>query len=145
MIGKVAEANAKVTCKQFVMETIISIIVAIGILIFKVVAKNMEKSADKPVRPVRPVRPASMPEAFPQILEEVFDVPLESEEPKVESHVEPRVQMNVEPEVQEHVHPQIVRKATPVTIEQTSKDSEKKEKIDPKKLIIYSEIMNRKY
>ena len=53
--------------------------------------------------------------------------------------------MNVEPEVQEHVHPQIVRKATPVTIEQTSKDSEKKEKIDPKKLIIYSEIMNRKY
>jgi hypothetical protein len=101
------------------METIISIIVAIGILIFKAVAKNMEKSADKPVRPVRPVGSA---------------VPLEPERPAT---------------MQESVQPQIVRKPAPaVTQKQIPVDSEnreKKEKIDPKKLIIYSEIMNRKY
>ena len=136
------------------METIISIIVAIGILIFKAVAKNMEKSADKPVRPVRPVgsavplepeRPAAMQEVFPQILEELFDVHVEHEEPEVEMKVEEQI----ETKVQESVQPQIVRKPAPaVTQKQIPVDSEngeKKEKIDPKKLIIYSEIMNRKY
>lgn len=129
------------------METIISVIVAIGILVFKAVAKNMEKSADKPVRPVRPVvpvepeRPMAMPEVFPQILE-VFEAPLEREEPEAE----PQVQVMVEPCTRERVQPQVVRKTAPaVTVEQTPVDSEKKEKIDPKKLIVYSEIMNRKY
>ena len=83
----------------------------------------------------------TMPEVFPQILE-VFEAPLEREEPEAE----PQVQVMAEPCARERVQPQVVRKTAPaVTVEQTPVDSEKKEKIDPKKLIVYSEIMNRKY
>ena len=121
------------------MEELIGIIVAVAVLIFKVVAKRMNDSADKPVRPAaRPLYPEQgQPESMRQYetFEEVFpglDYDYVTEVPKVAP--------------MENVEPQVGRKVAPaVTVQATSKNSEKKEKIDPKKLIVYSEIMNRKY
>ena len=89
-----------------------------AVLIFKAVSKKMNDSADKPVRPVCP-EPA---------LPKVMQVEIPEEAPKV-----------VEAE-------QTKRRQKPVEIlKEVEPAPEKKEKIDPKKLIVYSEIMNRKY
>jgi hypothetical protein len=121
------------------MEELIGIIATVAILIFKLVAKKMDDSADKHVRPsARPLHPEQgQPESMRQYetFEEVF--------PGLDYDYVTEVQ-KVAP--MENVEPQAGRKVAPaVTVQATSKNSEKKEKIDPKKLVVYSEIMNRKY
>ena len=117
------------------MEELIGIIATVAILIFKLVAKKMDDSADKHVRPAaRPLHPEQgQPESMHQYetFEDVFpglnyDYVTEDPEPKV-------------------IRMEVPKVAPSVTVPATSKNSEKKEKIDPKKLIVYSEIMNRKY
>lgn len=131
------------------MEELIGIIATVAILIFKLVAKKMDDSADKHVRPsARPLHPEQgQPESMRQYetFEEVFpglnyDYVTEDPESKVIRMEVPKVAPveNVEPKVRGKVAPS-------VTVPATSKNTEKKEKIDPKKLIVYSEIMNRKY
>jgi hypothetical protein len=123
------------------MEELIGIIVAVAVLIFKVIAKKMNDSADKPAD--RPARPEPMRQY--KTLEEVFP---ELSYDYVEDALGPKmIQVEVPKDApKEDVGHQVGCKSTPVVIdEETSKDSEKKEKIDPKKLIVYSEIMNRKY
>ena len=127
------------------MEELIGIIVAVAVLIFKVVAKRMNDSADKPVRPAaRPLYPEQgQPESMRQYetFEEVFpgldyDYVIEVPEPKV-----------IRVEVPKEKAPAPTkRNAPPVKMQKEASESpDKKEKIDPKKLIVYSEIMNRKY
>lgn len=117
------------------MEELIGIIATVAILIFKLVAKKMDDSADKHVRPsARPLHPEQgQPESMRQYetFEEVFpglnyDYVTEDPESKV-------------------IRMEVPKVAPSVTVPATSKNTEKKEKIDPKKLIVYSEIMNRKY
>lgn len=117
------------------MEELIGIIVAVAVLIFKVVAKRMNDSADKPVRPAaRPLYPEQgQPESMRQYetFEEVFpglDYDYVTEVPKEKAPAPTK------------------RNAPPVKMQKEASEShDKKEKIDPKKLVVYSEIMNRKY
>ena len=74
-------------------------------------------------------------------------------EPQPEPVVEPEPQPEPEPIVEEaptyyfYEAPKSVKEKPIVSrpIEVEPETSEKKEKIDPKKLVLYSEIMNRKY
>ena len=110
------------------MEELIGIIVAVAVLIFKAVSKKMNDSADKPVRPVRPEpmrQYKTMEEVFPGVS---YDYVGEAPEPKVVEAAQTK------------------RKQKPAEILKTDEPApEKKKKIDPKKLVVYSEIMNRKY
>ena len=125
------------------MEELIGIIVAVAVLIFKVVAKRMNDSADKPVRPAaRPLYPEQgQPESVRQYetFEEVFpglDYDYVIEVPKVKPVEVPK----------EKAPAPTKRNAPPVKMQKEASESpDKKEKIDPKKLVVYSEIMNRKY
>ena len=104
------------------MEEIIGLLLALGVLVFRVAKKIND--ADTPVRPAQPAQPAATRQS--QTLEELF----------------PEIQAVSEYVPEEH-HVEILEEPEPILEE--SKNSEKKEKIDPKKLIMYSEIMKRKY
>ena len=121
------------------MEELIGIIAAIAVLIFKAVSKKMNDSADKPVRPAaRPEYPDhAQPEPFPGVS---YDYVGEVPETKV-------ILKDVRKEMPEEIDAsQIIRKQKSAGILRDDEPApEKKKKIDPKKLIIYSEIMNRKY
>ena len=131
------------------MEEIIGILLALGVLLFKVAKKIND--ADTPVRPAQPAQPTATRQY--QTLEDLFpDLRAASEGVPEEHHVE----ILEEPEsiveeapvyYYESVESTEKQKNTFVSrpIEVEPETSEKKEKIDPKKLIVYSEIMNRKY
>jgi hypothetical protein len=130
------------------MEEIIGILVALGVLLFKFAKKIND--ADTPVRPAQPAQPTATRQY--QTLEDVFpDLHVDFEESNEE--ISEEVQEEPEPIVEEaptyyfFEAPKSV-KETPVVsrpMEVEPETSEKKEKIDPKKLVLYSEIMNRKY
>ncbi len=133
------------------MEEIIGILLALVVLIFKVAKKIND--ADTPVRPVRPAQPVQ-PTATRQYqtLEDIFpELRVDSEESNEEIYEE--VPEEPEPIVEEaptyyfFEAPKSVKEKPVVSIpmEVEPETSEKKEKIDPKKLVLYSEIMNRKY
>ena len=133
------------------MEEIIGILLALVVLIFKVAKKIND--ADTPVRPVRPAQPVQ-PTATRQYqtLEDIFpELRVDSEESNEEIYEE--VPEEPEPIVEEaptyyfYEAPKSVKEKPVVSrlIEVEPETSEKKEKIDPKKLVLYSEIMNRKY
>ena len=121
------------------MEELIGIIVAVAVLIFKAVSKKMNDSADKPVRPAtRPACPdQAQLEPFPGVN---YGYVGEAPELKV-------VRVEIPKEAPKEIDSaQIKSKQKPVEIlKEVEPAAEKKEKIDPKKLIVYSEIMNRKY
>ena len=131
------------------MEEIIGILLVLCVLVFRVAKKIND--ADAPVRPARPAQPTATRQS--QTLEELFpDLRAASEGTSEEHHVE--FQEDLEPIVEEEPtyvyegYKPIQTGAKPVVstpIEVEEEVSEKKEKIDPKKLIVYSEIMNRKY
>lgn len=110
------------------METIIGILGAIAVIIFKVIEKKMKDSAQIP---------REHEEVFPDLREDIAE-PEIVYVPKVEP-------VEVPKEKKKAPAPTRV-KPTPVKMQkEISKSPDKKEKIDPKKLIVYSEIMNRKY
>lgn len=134
------------------METLIGIIVAIVILIFKAVGKKMDDAARKAAP-----RPTQVPDWA-----EIFEQEYSNERPvpqifKSEPEPEPEPELMPDPEPlfrpEPVVAPEVVQTHTPLRKPQTasnivteaSREEKKKEKIDPKKLIVYSEIMNRKY
>ena len=119
------------------MEELIGIIVAIAVLIFKAVSKKMNDSADKPVRPATRPEYHAQPEPFPGVS---YDYVGEVPETKV-------ILKDVRKEMPEEIDAsQIMHKQKSAGILRDDEPApEKKKKIDPKKLIIYSEIMNRKY
>lgn len=101
------------------MEAIIGILAGVAILIFKIISKSMSESAQSPVKPVMPAQPAQ-PEYFYE-------------------------ELNVDKKKQEENRAEGQRSVQPAPKAETETASKTKEKIDPKKLIVYSEIMNRKY
>ena len=130
------------------MEEIIGILLALVVLIFKVAKKIND--ADTPVRPAQPAEPTAtrqyqtLEDIFPDLLDEseedsepILDEVIEEPEPIVEEA----------PTFHYFEAAKSVEKNQFVSrpIEVEPETSEKKEKIDPKKLIVYSEIMNRKY
>lgn len=131
------------------METLIGILAAILVVAFKVIEKKMNgASAHKPV--VRPMEEVPSATKIPQ-QELLAELLTESEpEPKptpvpVRQPVQQPVQqpqLRQQPELQPIQKPMTPPKKN-VTEESDTKV--RKEKIDPKKLVVYSEIMNRKY
>ena len=123
------------------METIIGILGAIAILIFKVIEKKMKDSAQGTGGPVAGPEPMrqyrTLEDVFPEVSHDyVEDTP----EPKV-------IRVEIPKEAPKEIEAaQIKGKEKPLEIlKKVEPTAEKKEKIDPKKLIVYSEIMNRKY
>lgn len=114
------------------MEEIIGLITLVAVFIFKIIGKKLESASGKPAPTVSPQ------EVFPEL-------DMQDEEPEVtpEPEVRPVAMPKTAylPDSVEEVKRQ-VRKTKQILIEEEKKPHEK---IDPKKLIVYSEIMNRKY
>ena len=117
------------------MEDIIGFLVIVAALIFKVVGNRLDKAQTKG----KPAPDAAPAEVFPQ--QEIFKVPVKPQEQVTETKADVPVRQKKYVPVNE-AQRQIIRPAVKPVVE---KQERKREKIDPKKLIVYSEIMNRKY
>ena len=135
------------------MEELTGILFVVAAIILKVVEAKFKKASKKPAPKVQ------TQEVFPEVTDHTGGLPkwledmereLRQVEPQPEPVVPPPVEVKPEPvstitfaEAQKpmkKVPLKPVRK--PILQEEEKKTSEK---IDPKKLIVYSEIMNRKY
>jgi hypothetical protein len=141
-----------------IMEEIIGILVVIVLGIVKIIDKKFSSASGKP----SPM--AETQEAFPEIEVETPARPVSRHERMQQEYRGPE-QMQPAQKAAEHfagqpavkqVHKPVARPAyKPVVSKSVQKSASKsfleedvkktKEKIDPKKLIVYSEIMNRKY
>ncbi len=112
------------------METIITLLIVLLPIVFKLIGKSIEKGSAGPAAPVREQAPEmteSAPErpVYQRVVRRKETVPVEREEG--ESVVE-------RPVAPQH------------TVQAATEDKPKrKNKIDPKKLIVYSEIMKPKF
>lgn len=121
------------------METLIGILAAILVVAFKVIEKKMnDASAHKPV--VRPMEEVPSVTQIPR--QELLAELLTESEPVSEPEPTP---VPVRQPVQQPVQQQQLRQQPELQPIQESDTKVRKEKIDPKKLVVYSEIMNRKY
>ena len=121
------------------MEEIIGLLVVLAIGIFKAVGKKLENAGNQPTKTIEPMEEHPMPE--PQ----VFDSHRRPVEPT------PVVPMPVMPKpVAKKVQPSTIEVVTRQTaprkplLEEPEPEGPK-EKIDPKKLVLYSEIMKPKF
>lgn len=124
------------------METVIGVIVTVTFLVFKVIEKKMKDSAK---------RTAPQQEGAPD-WEEILSQELVREKQQVPEPmpVQPQPEQNLKPEQKpkpksEPKPQERQQKIEPTPMADSVKETPKKEKVDPKKLVIYSEIMNRKY
>lgn len=129
------------------MEEIIGLLIIIAVSIFKAVSNKLEKSG-KPSAPA-----ASAPEQevqenpfdFKRWIEDVMqEAQNASKETSLEVPLEPVVKpepVKVFEEAPKAVAPV---KPAPAPVKEVAEEKPEKEKIDPKKLIIYSEIMTPK-
>ena len=117
------------------MEEIIGLLIIIAVSIFKAVNKKLEKSG-KPSAPA-----ASAPER--EVQENPFDFKRWIEEAVKEAEVAQPEPVKVYEEAPKAVAP-VKPVPAPKPVMKVAEDKPKKEKIDPKKLIIYSEIMTPK-
>ena len=123
------------------METIVGLLFILLPLIFKLIEKKLQQSGTERQR-----------ETMQQI-KELF----EDESEGLPDEFEPEPEIVQQPEVApvivfpEKVEPAVVkpaaikRKKNSAPILQEEKNDKKKDKIDPKKLVLYSEIMKPKY
>lgn len=131
------------------MEEIIGLLIVVGTLILKVVGNRLEKSGKK-------AAPEAVPQEEPEVdfdfkgwvREALYDAEAEAkaEEPLDQAPVVMKpeaeaVRVQPKPVRPEPVKKPVIRK--PMLEEEES--GKKGEKIDPKKLVIYSEIMKPKY
>ena len=122
------------------METIIGLLFILLPVIFKLIGKKLEQSGHTgQAETIRKIAEALGDDAEAEYDEEGQIVHL-PEQPSAKPSVQPQpvVPMRV---VQEEGKQGIIRK--PLLVEE--KDEVEKEKIDPKKLVIYSEIMKPKF
>ena len=109
------------------MEEIIGLLVLLAAAVFKAVNKKLEQSGEQAL-PGKPVRPEPLRETGREWKQEQTPAPAPTPVPVPKQ--QPAVARN-----------QTQARKFPV---QTEAPERKKEKIDPKKLIIYSEIMSPK-
>lgn len=124
------------------MDTIITIIVIAAAILFKVVGKKLSTAAGDEVFPAVPVEPDVMNGPVQLENDQPVEVPVSRPEPMVMTSVYEEVQRAV-PVKKEVRKVQSVKKPSTSVLKKDA--PEKKEKIDPKKLIVYSEIMKPKY
>ena len=135
------------------MEELTGILFVVAAIILKVVEAKFKTAAKKPAPKVQ------TQEVFPEVTDHTGGLPkwledmereLRQVEPQPEPVVPPPVEVKPEP-VSTITFAEAQKPMKKVPLKPVRKpilqDEEKKtsEKIDPKKLIVYSEIMNRKY
>ena len=126
------------------MEELIGILVLVVIFIIKVIDRKFSNASAKSAPRV------DQREAFPTVVleeteEEVKPVVYQRPEPKPEPKPESKPVSRPKPAPKSELKP--VTKSRPKSKQPILEEETKKtrEKIDPKKLVVYSEIMNRKY
>ena len=131
------------------MEEIIGLLIVVGTLILKVVGNRLEKSGKK-------AAPEAVPQEEPEVdfdfkgwvREALYDAEAETkaEEPLDKAPLELKPEAEAVRAQPKPVQPKPVKKPVvrkPILEEEES--GKKGEKIDPKKLVIYSEIMKPKF
>lgn len=131
------------------METIVGLLFILLPVIFKLIEKKLQQSGtaaqQETVRQIKDLFEMEENDLTDEIEDDV--------EPEIGDYVEPEPKFEVNPviEFMERVEPQVVKPAAPAQKKRTApilmeeKDNKKKEKIDPKKLVLYSEIMKPKH
>ena len=105
------------------MDGLITVLIIAAAIIFKVVGKNLKSAAGD--------------EVFPHVPFEPEDVPsVEEEKPLFEEA------QRALPAKPVQTKPSVRKPEVPILVEE---EPQEKEKIDPKKLVVYSEIMKPKY
>lgn len=131
------------------METIVGLLFILLPVIFKLIEKKLQQSGtaaqQETVRQIKDLFEMEENDLTDEIEDDV--------EPEIGDYVEPEPKFEVNPVIEflEKVEPQVVKPADPAQKKRTApilmeeKDNKKKEKIDPKKLVLYSEIMKPKH
>lgn len=131
------------------METIVGLLFILLPVIFKLIEKKLQQSGtaaqQETVRQIKDLFEMEENDLTDEIEDDV--------EPEIGDYVEPEPKFEVNPviEFMEKVEPQVVKPAATAQKKRTApilmeeKDNKKKEKIDPKKLVLYSEIMKPKH
>lgn len=131
------------------METIVGLLFILLPVIFKLIEKKLQQSGtaaqQETVRQIKDLFEMEENDLTDEIEDDV--------EPEIGDYVEPEPKFEVNPVIEflERVEPQVVKPAAPAQKKRTApilmeeKDNKKKEKIDPKKLVLYSEIMKPKH
>ena len=131
------------------METIVGLLFILLPVIFKLIEKKLQQSGTAAQQEtVRQIK-----ELFEMEENDLTDEIEDDVEPEIGDYVEPEPKFEVDPVIEflEKVEPQVVKPAAPAQKKRTApilmeeKDNKKKEKIDPKKLVLYSEIMKPKH
>ena len=130
------------------METIIGLLFILLPIVFKLINRKFEQAGqtDK-ARQIKEIAEmfgaGESQDELDELDEPVIVEPVKPEPVEVKAPEVPQVHLwdaEATPVVRK---PDIVRRKKPILEEDDSR--KKREKIDPKKLIVYSEIMNRKY
>lgn len=131
------------------METIVGLLFILLPVIFKLIEKKLQQSGtaaqQETVRQIKDLFEMEENDLTDEIEDDV--------EPEIGDYVEPEPKFEVNPVIEflEKVEPQVVKPAATAQKKRTApilmeeKDNKKKEKIDPKKLVLYSEIMKPKH
>ena len=125
------------------MEDIIGILAVLAVGIIKIIGKNLNDAGKKPVKTYVPVENDPLPETKASAPSSwtIEPEPVEEQKPVV---VRPAP---VRPAAPKASTIEVVERQTkakkPILLEEEEKGP--KEKIDPKKLVLYSEIMNPKF
>ena len=131
------------------METIVGLLFILLPVIFKLIEKKLQQSGTAAQQEtVRQIK-----DLFEMEENDLTDEIEDDGEPEIGDYVEPEPKFEVNPVIEflEKVEPQVVKPAAPAQKKRTApilmeeKDNKKKEKIDPKKLVLYSEIMKPKH
>lgn len=131
------------------METIVGLLFILLPVIFKLIEKKLQQSGTAAQQEtVRQIK-----DLFEMEEDDLTDEIENDGEPEIGDYVEPEPKFEVNPVIEflERVEPQVVKPAAPAQKKRTApilmeeKDNKKKEKIDPKKLVLYSEIMKPKH
>ncbi len=130
------------------METIIGLLFILLPIVFKLINRKFEQAGQtdkaRQIKEIAEMFGAGESQDEPDELDEpVIVEPVKPEPVEVKAPEVPQVHLweaEATPVVRK---PDIVRRKKPILEEDDSQ--KKREKIDPKKLIVYSEIMNRKY
>lgn len=131
------------------METIVGLLFILLPVIFKLIEKKLQQSGT----PAQQETVRQIKDLFEMEEDDLTDEIEDDVEPEIRDYVEPEPKFEVNPVIEslERVEPQVVKPAAPAQKKRTApilmeeKDNKKKEKIDPKKLVLYSEIMKPKH
>ena len=120
------------------METIFTLILVLLPIIFKLIGKRLENAGTQPqaTDEQQPI------EDWAEVLRRHIEAQQQEEAVPVTPVQEPPVQEKAMPAIKVQPRRPLHKPAKPILQEE---DNKKKEKIDTKKLIVYSEIMKPKY